>query len=397
MKARHTPEPPRVALAMGGILLLGMLTALLGCLTEVWLLSFSLDILSAGACFLVLNLGGIAAMVGARTIGPAAGAPLTALLSGSGIVAAASLAALAWASSLSGLFAPLFFLGISIGLLCISVSRLLSGTLLEGRASEVLNLAGVSFGVGTTGVCLLFWAASGHVSWRWVLCFLAVFPVLLALLAARNRTVRYVRSGASPLFLSWGELADPMTILLGLALLLQSSNQWAVGGWLAVYLTRKFGATTSSGLLTLVFFWLAVTCGRVLASRLPPLERRFQSAFWATAMAIAGGVFLLKTVSLSGTIAGTLLLGAAIGGLHPLTCGMAARRYPYYRAGFLNGIFSSSLAGGFFAPWLIAQLTPSLGIDVVIWWILASSLLLFAVLVALVVESKLLTHTEAVR
>ncbi len=114
-------------------------------------------------------------------------------------------------------------------------------------------------------------------------------------------------------------------------------------------------------------------------------------------MAIAGGVFLLKTVSLSGTIAGTLLLGAAIGALHPLTCGMAARRYPYYRAGFLNGIFSISLAGGFFAPWLIAQLTPSLGIDVVIWWILASSLLLFAVLVALVVESKLLTHTEAVR
>jgi fucose permease len=178
------------------------------------------------------------------------------------------------------------------------------------------------------------------------------------------------------------------------ALLLQSANQWAVGGWLALYLPRKFGMTASSSILILALFWLGLTCGRVWATRLPPLQERMRNLVWATLAAVIGCVFLLKTVETSGTIAGALLLGTSIGLMHPLTLRLIGSRYPYYHPGVLNGFFSLSLMGGLLAPWLIAHLAQPLGIEIIIWLPLISSILVSMLLAAVFVESKLTAHSH---
>jgi fucose permease len=214
-------------------------------------------------------------------------------------------------------------------------------------------------------------------------------------LALRAKVFRYMTLSPPPFGLSWQETAKPMAILLALTLLLESASHWAIGGWLALYVTRKFGAPTTTSLFILAMFWLSLTCGRLVAGRLPPLEERIRTLPAAVTAGVVGCVFLLKTVDLSGALMGGVLLGAALGVIHPLTLDVIGRRYPYYHPGFLNGFFSASLIGGFIAPWLIAQLAEPLGIEIIIWLSLANLLLTFVMLSAVFVESRLTSQPAA--
>ena len=391
---RHTPESARVLYSTASFLLLGSLTALLGVLLPLWFLSLSIDTTAVGRCFLAFILGILAgttcwarALVNRRSA-------VRGFLVSSGLLAAASLIGLGAAPHPIWLLPPLFALGAAVGALATGASWLISGALLQGRAPEVLNLAGVAFGTGTIGVCVLAWALHGRFHWSVTVQLLALAPFMLAWCVFRSRAFRYMTLSAPPIRITWREAVSPMAILLTLALFLQSANQWAMGGWLAFYLPRKFGITTSVSLMVLALFWLGLTCGRVWATRLPPVEERMRNLAWATLAAVIGCVFLLKTVETSGTIAGALLLGTAIGLIYPLTLGMVESHYRYYHPGLLNGFFSLSLMGGMLGPWLIAQLAEPLGIEIIIWLTLGSSLLVYVLLAAVFVESRLTTHPQ---
>ncbi len=391
---RHMPEPARVVFSTASFFLLGSLTALLGALLPLWFLSLSIDTGVAGQCFLAFNLGILVGTVGWTRLLIHRGGGVRSFVVASGLLATSALIGLAAVGNPMWLPPPLFALGTAVGGLATGTSWLISGALLQGRAPEVLNLAGVAFGAGTVSVCLLAWALQGRFHWGVTLRVLAAAPFVLACLAFRGRIFRYMTLAAPTTRLTWRETASPTAILLALALLLQSANQWAVGGWLALYLPRKFGMAASSSILILALFWLGLTCGRVWATRLPPLQERMRNLVWATLAAIVGCVFLLKTVEPSGTIAGALLLGTSIGLIHPLTLGLIGSRYPYYHPGVLNGFFSLSLMGGLLAPWLIAHLAEPLGIEVIIWLPLVSSVLVSMLLAAVFVESKLTAHSH---
>ena len=391
---RHTPEPARVVFSTASFFLLGTLTALLGVLLPLWFLSLSMDTIVAGQCFLAFNLGIVAGTIGWSRLLISRGGGVRSFVVSSGLLACGALIGLSAAPHAMWLLPPLFALGTAVGGLATGTSWLISGALLEGRAPEVLNLAGVAFGAGTVSVCVLAWAMHGRFHWSMILRVLAVVPFVLAWCAFRGRVFRYMTLSAPPVRLTWRETASPTAILLALALLLQSANQWAVGGWLALYLPRKFGTTASSSILILALFWLGLTCGRVWATRLPPLQKRMRNLAWATLAAVVGCLFLLKTVEASGTIVGALLLGTAIGLMHPQTLGLISSRYPYYHPGIINGFFSLSLIGGLLAPWLIAHLAGPLGIEIIIWLPLGSSVLVSMLLTAVFVESKLTAHSH---
>ena len=391
---RHTPEPARVAFSTATFLLLGSLTALLGVLLPLWFLSLSIGTLEAGRCFLAFNLG-----ILAGTIGWARGlvnreAKVRSFLVSSILLAAAALVGLGAASNPIWLLPPLFALGTAVGALTTGAAWLVSGALLQGRAPEVLNLAGVAFGTGAIGVCLLASVLHGRFHWSATVRILAIVPFVLAWFVYRAKVFQYMTLSAPPVLVTWRTTARPMAILLALALFLQAANQWAIGGWLALYLPRKFGMTASLSITVLAVFWAGLTCGRVWGTRLPPVEERMRNLVWATLAAVVGCLFLLKTVETSGTVAGALLLGTAIGLIHPLTLGLVGSRYPYYHPGLLNGFFSLSLMGGLLGPWLIAQLAEPLGIEILIWLTLGSSILVCLLLAAVFIESRLTAHSQ---
>ena len=395
MPVRHTPEPARVAHAMAGLLLLGMLTALPGALHSVWFLRLSINPPEAGHCFLVLGLGVLLGVACWRRLGSDFG--VRGAYTTSGLLAAAGLLLLSIANTSSALPGSLFVLGAGIGVLTVGVAWLIAGAVPATSARSVLHLAGVSFGAGAFGVCVLVWATANAISWAAVVRALAAAPLVLSVLASRAKAFRYIPLTAS----SWaGPVAHvpyPVAVLLGLALAAQSMVQWAMGGWLAVYLSRKFGATMGTGLLILALFWAAFTGGEVLAQRLAALEERLRILLSCTVLGGVGLVFLLKTVDLSGALMGAVLLGGSLGLLQPATLGIVARRTPKPHPHLLSGMMALLLVSGLLGAGVVGLLAEPFAIEVVIWFGLAGLAAGCLLLGGVFVDLKLTTPSAAVR
>jgi fucose permease len=224
---------------------------------------------------------------------------------------------------------------------------------------------------------------------------MAVLSALFAVSAARRSLTRQGPILSFPFKLDWRSMAHPVMFLLSLALLIQAAAHWSIAGWLPLYLTRKWGSTASIALGTLALYWFAHSSARVAASRLPPLDVRVRSLVIATAGSLLGATFLLRSIDLSGIIAGTLLLGGGSGVLYFLTTRMITRRYPSYHPGFVSAHLMLYLGGGFLAPWLLGPLANSFGVDIVLWLVLGGSTLVFLLLTVFFVEAWLSSQTVA--
>ncbi len=395
MPVRHTPDPARVAYTMAGLLLLGMLMALPGALHPVWFLSLSINTVGASHAFSSMGLGVLFGMALWRRAGSRFG--VRGAYTTSGLLATAGLLLLSMVNASGALPGPLFIVGLAVGVLATGVAWLISGALPATSARSVLHLAGVSFGAGAFGVCLLVWAVGDVVSWAMLVRVLAVGPLLLTTLALRAKVFRYLPLAVSPWTQPTSHVPYPMAVLLGLALAALSMVQWTMGGWLAVYVLRQFGATLQAGLLILALFWVAFTVGQVVARRFSAIEERLRILFWCTAIGAAGCVFLLKTVDLSGAVMGAVLSGGSLGFLQPVALGIVARRVLTPHPQLLSGLMALLLASGFLGAGAVGRLAEPFAIEAVIWFSVAGLAAGCLLLSGVFVELKLTAPSTAVR
>ncbi len=395
MPVRHTPDPARVAYTMAGLLLLGMLMALPGALHPVWFLSLSINTVRASHAFSSMGLGVLFGMALWRRAGSRFG--VRGAYTTSGLLATAGLLLLSMVNASGALPGPLFIVGLAVGVLATGVAWLISGALPATSARSVLHLAGVSFGAGAFGVCLLVWAVGDVVSWAMLVRVLAVGPLLLTTLALRAKVFRYLPLAVSPWTQPTSHVPYPMAVLLGLALAALSMVQWTMGGWLAVYVLRQFGATLQAGLLILALFWVAFTVGQVVARRFSAIEERLRILFWCTAIGAAGCVFLLKTVDLSGAVMGAVLSGGSLGFLQPVALGIVARRVLTPHPQLLSGLMALLLANGFLGAGAVGRLAEPFAIEAVIWFSVAGLAAGCLLLSGVFVELKLTAPSTAVR
>ena len=395
MPVRHTPDPARVAYTMAGLLLLGMLMALPGALHPVWFLSLSINTVGASHAFSSMGLGVLFGMALWRRAGSRFG--VRGAYTTSGLLATAGLLLLSMVNASGALPGSLFIVGLAVGVLATGVAWLISGALPATSARSVLHLAGVSFGAGAFGVCLLVWAVGDVVSWAMLVRVLAVGPLLLTTLALRAKVFRYLPLAVSPWTQPTSHVPYPMAVLLGLALAALSMVQWTMGGWLAVYVLRQFGATLQAGLLILALFWVAFTVGQVVARRFSAIEERLRILFWCTAIGAAGCVFLLKTVDLSGAVMGAVLSGGSLGFLQPVALGIVARRVLTPHPQLLSGLMALLLASGFLGAGAVGRLAEPFAIEAVIWFSVAGLAAGCLLLSGVFVELKLTAPSTAVR
>lgn len=351
---RPTPRPSLVRSAMGGFFLLGGLIALLGALLPVWSYYVHFDLATTGSYFLAFNLGVFsAAMVARRILGKLG---MQHLLAFACFLGGGTLLALAAILSPAGLIAPLILLGFCAGVLTTGLSWLMFDAMTAPMAGALLSLAGVFFGCGAAGFALLIWATVHILSAPGMLVLASLLPIGLGVLYARQKSLAQPALQAPPLRLSLRATRSPAAVLLSLALFFQSGNEWAVGGWLAIYWIHRLGVSSEAALLGLALYWIVLTLGKLLSPRLPWKARPFRLLAASTGASLFGCLLLLSTRGVGGAVAGVLFLGAGLGAAYPFLIGMIGERFPYYHPGFFNGLFSFSLIGGMFVPWLIGQL-----------------------------------------
>ncbi len=279
-------------------------------------------------------------------------------------------------------------LGFAAGLLHTAMFHAVSPMYRHDPAATV-NLGGILFGLGCLSVTLLisgaFYAYTASALQAWI----AVIPALFGWMYLKAPFPPRPVPHHPPVREIVSEMRSLVAVLLALLLFFQLGNEWALAGWLPLFLIQRLGISPASSLLMLALYWLALLVGRVGAQWILPRVRHARILVLSAAGAILGCVILLSTDNQFGAVSGILLLGAAFAPIYPLLVEKIGHRFPYFHPGFYNGIFSLAIAAGLLSPALLGYFASQWGVSVVMGLPLMGSAVVFVILLLIGLEARL--------
>ena len=388
------PSPPSLRApvsrkALAGFLISGLLLSMPGAILLSWGYHLRSHFLAIGNYFLFVNFGLLLSIPAGRRI-LKRGTISAALVSGC-LLAAVSLSALAFAAPpvaewwrLPGFLG----LGVAAGLLHSAVFHSIAGAY---RRSPVLtvNLAGTIFGAGS-GLGVLLIAESFDVySAESVLLLLATVPALAGIWFSRIRLPDTVEIGERSSAELRREFLSPGAILFSTLLFFQFGNEWAVSGWLPLFLVQRLGISPEAALLLLALYWSALVAGRLLTQVILAFIPHGRLLAGSVLASIFGCVLLAFTNNLFGAGLGVLFIGLGFAPVYPLVVEKIGARFPNYYPGVYNGVFSLALTGGMAAPATLGYVAEQFGLRVVMVLPMVGSIVVFFLLLLIWLESKL--------
>jgi FHS family glucose/mannose:H+ symporter-like MFS transporter len=380
-------EGPRKALA--GFFVSGILLGFLGAIVPAWGHHLQPEYWMVGLYFVALILGVLASVRLARRLMEKLGLARTLSLA----CALASLALFDLA-----FFSPpyigwwrlpaILILGTAAGLLHTAIFHAISPMYRQDPAATV-NLGGILFGLGCFSVALLisrtfyFYTAAAIQIW------IALIPAFFALVYARTNFAPQKPSTEPHAGAVLAEIKSPGAVLFSLVLFFQFGNEWAIAGWLPLFLSQRLGMSPADSVLILALYWMALLVGRLVAQWMLPLVRHTRLLVGSVLMAMFACTILLDTNNSFGAVSGVLLLGAAFAPIYPLVVEKIGHRFPYYHPGFYNGIFSFAMVGGLLAPSMLGYFVWLLDVRAVMELPLVGSMIVFVLLALIWLEARL--------
>ena len=375
--------------ALAGFFVSGLLMSFLGAILPAWGYHLRSEYTIIGDYFLSLNIGILASAKVALSLMGKKGVSFVlvtaCLLASSGLV---HLAFVAPPASVLLRMAGFLVIGFAAGMLNTAIFHAISPVYRQDPAATI-NLSGIFFGLG----CLMTAALISGTFYAYpvsaILLLLAVVPALFA--------VMYWRSS----FASEGPLRErtfsqlvrdfrsPAAVLFSLLLFFQFGNEWAIAGWLSLFLIQRLGISPSVSLLMLAFYWLALLLGRVLAQWVLPRFRHSRILAASVVSAMLGCIILAFTDNLFGASSGVLLLGLGFASIYPLVVERMGKKFPYYHPGLFNGIFAIALTGGLVAPWSLGFFAERYGMQVVMALPAAGTIAVGFLLLLIWLEAKI--------
>lgn len=371
---------------LAGFFLSGLLFSFLGVILPVWQHHITGDYLMVGTYFLAMNLGILTSPGSARLMRRYNLSAVLALGCALACVALVYLALLPPGTSPWWRTAGIFLLGCGAGLLNTGVFRAITPLYRHDPAATV-NLVEALFGVGCIVMTVLVAGTFYVYTVTGILILAALLPGFFAGIYARSRFPAPRAGGEPSLKQAFADFRSPSAVLLALLLFFQFGNEWAVAGWLPLFLIQRLGISPESSLTLLAAYWFALLVGRVAVFSLLPSARRGKVLMVSVLAALFGCTILTWTDNVFGAVVGILLVGGGFASVYPLVVERIGGRFPYYHPGFFNGIFSFALTGGLLAPWSLGFFTTLWGIQVAMLLPLAGTLMVFVLLILIWAET----------
>lgn len=346
---------------LSGLAISGFLLALPGGLLPLWGFHVKPDFGTAANFFLVLGLGVMSSSIAGQRF--RARIKPGRLLPGGCFAGALALLMLSLAAPPAAVWyqcLALFVTGAAAGAINIGVLEPIAPAY-EANPAGVTLTGGIFFGAGSVvAAWLMSECLDASSPARW-LALAALFPALAGLAFGRLRTVR-VELRELAVAETVKELRSVLAILFSLLLFFQFANEWAIAGWLPIYLIDRLGMNPSDAVMLLALYWLALTAGRFVATRLLPVISHGRMLLMSALCALFGCIFLLAAMTTFGTVVGILLTGAGFSAIYPLAAERIATRFTYYHPGYFNGIFTFAMMGGILAPFALGYLASAYGL-----------------------------------
>jgi fucose permease len=231
----------------------------------------------------------------------------------------------------------------------------------EANPAGVALTGGVFFGGGSVLAAWLLADCLDASSPARLLALAALFPGAAGVAFGRMKTT-HAEARTLPVAEAMKDLRSVLAILFALLLFFQFANEWAIAGWLPVFLIDRLGMNPGGAVMLLALYWLALTAGRFVAARLLPLVSHGRLLTVSALCALFGCILLLGTDTLLGVVVGILLTGAGYSAIYPLAAESIATRFTYYHPGYFNGIFTFAMTGGILAPFVLGYVASAYGL-----------------------------------
>ncbi len=365
-----------------------MLFSFFGSILPSWGHHLRADYQTIGALFFSASLGIIVSMWASMWLLERKGTGLALVTSCA--LASASLLYLAAVSPPSPSWTRMIgflLVGVSGGVLHAAIFQAISPIYQHSPAATV-NLGGTLFGLGCMVVSLLISGAFYLYTVPATLILLAVVPALFAVLYSR---IRYKPAPKHHTRLLAGLITDvrsPTAVLFALLLFFQFGNEWAIAGWLPLFLVQRLGISPVKSLLLLTVYWAALITGRIVAQVLMPHIRHTLLLVGSMLLAMLGCLILALTDIPFGAMIGTICTGLGFASIYPLILEKIGDRFPHYHPGLYNGIFSLALTGAFLAPCILGYVAAWAGVQIVMLLPLFGSVMVLLVFTALWLQTR---------
>jgi fucose permease len=235
----------------------------------------------------------------------------------------------------------------------------------QSDPATTITGGGVFFGIGCVASAILVSGSFYLYTARGILLLVSVIPAGFAVWYALSKWPSPPLEDEPTLAQTARDFKSLSAILLALLLFFQFGNEWALAGWLPLFLIRRLGLSPESSLVFTGVYWMALLLGRLAALLLLPVVRHTRLLLASALAAQFGCVILTFTNNRFGAITGILLVGAGFATIYPLVAERIGTRFPYYHPGVFNGVFSFGLMGGLLAPATVGYLAEAFGISAV--------------------------------
>jgi fucose permease len=178
-------------------------------------------------------------------------------------------------------------------------------------------------------------------------------------------------------------------VLFSLLLFFQFGNEWAIAGWLPLFLIHRLGANPVWAIFALALYFLALLGGRLAVQ---PFLRRLnhRKLLLASVFAAMAGYLLLSlTPGMVAAWVAVAIIGAGFAPIYPIVVETLDDRFSYH-PGFYNGLFSIAATGAMFAPWLLGYVDNYLGMRYVMLLPAFGSMVVLILALLIKLEARLM-------
>ena len=294
------------AIACLGMLAFGIVLTTLGAVLPSVIERFGIDKAVAGSLFLLMTFG---ILVGSVVFGPIVdrNGYKGMLLLATALIAI-GLQGIAFAPSMSWLRVAVVVIGFGGGIINGGTNALVADIAAEGRTAG-LSLLGVFFGVGAVGVPFVLGSLLGLFSYSAIIATVGALVLVPFALTGLTLFPAPKQPQGFPLAAAKGLLRDPLLLVMGLMLFLESGMEITVGGWTATFFKEELQIDDRRALVYLSLYWLGMMLARIALGSVLKRAAPIRVLMSCLGVALVGATVLIMTRSASLAALGAWLPG----------------------------------------------------------------------------------------
>jgi fucose permease len=341
------------------LLVFGIVLTTLGAVLPSTIERFGIDKAAAGSLLLFMTFG---IVIGSVLFGPIVDRNgYKGMLVAATALVVVGLEGIAFAPSMTWLRVVVIVIGFAGGIINGGTNALVADISSEGRTAALSQLA-VFFGIGAVGLPFALGSLLSVFTYSTVIASIGALVLVPLVITAATTFPAPKQPQGLPLTAATKLLRDPILLLMGLMLFLESGMELSIGGWTATFFKEELLVPDQRAVLYLSLYWLGMTLARLGVGTALRHVAPIRVIMSCLPIAFIGALLLIMTRTPSLAALGVFLLGVGFSSTFPVILSFVADRYARLSGTAFGIVIVMALMGGMLMPYATGVLGASFGL-----------------------------------